>query len=196
MKLDLKQKKLFAGERQFRFRDKTTLNVICKTLKTHNEYLIDVVALDPVIKNNFVFAKKSLISFIIFLFLSLIIYSLPALELLPLQYKNWAVSLTTVFSLISFIFFLVFTSREKVFVSRHTQVPLVRLYNDLPNKKEFKNFIETIQRQSQQRFEHLGLNLQQQRAGELKTMRRVHGQGGITAHQYEKAKNKLLNVPG
>jgi len=36
--------------------------------------------------------------------------------------------------------------------------------------------------------------LKQQRAGELKTIRRVHEQGGITAHQYEKTKNKLLNL--
>ncbi len=89
---------------------------------------------------------------------------------------------------------MVYTRHDKVFVSRHSKVPLVRFYNGLPNKKVFKQFIKVVQTEGQRRFEHLKLNLQQQRAGELKTIRRVLEQGGITAKQYDHAKNKLLNL--
>lgn len=194
MKLELKQKKLLAGERQFRFKDKTTLNVISKTLKTHKEYLIDVVALDPKIKSHFIFAKKPLVSFIIFANLSLIFYLTTALDFLPLTYKDWSVAAAIILTLISLIAFMVFTRHDRVFIARHSKVPLVRFYNGLPSKKEFKKFIQAIQAESQQRFEHLKLNLQQQRAGELKTIRRVQKQGGLTANQYNRAKNKLLNL--
>ena len=194
MKLELKQKKLFAGDRQFRFKDKTTLNVVSKTLKTHKEYLIDVVALDPKIKSHFIFAKKPLAGFIIFANLSLIFYLTTVLDFLPLTYKDWSVAIATILTLVSLIAFMVFTRHDRVFVARHSKVPLVRFYNGLPSKKEFKKFIQAIQTQSQQRFDHLKLNLQQQRAGELKTIRRVQEQGGLTASQYDRAKNKLLTL--
>ncbi len=194
MKLELKQKKLFAGERQFRFKDKTTLNVISKTLKTHQEYLIDIVALDPKIRSHFIFAIKPLISFIIFANLSLIFYLTPALDFFQASYQNWAIAAAIILTLISLITFMAFTRYDRVFISRHTKVPLIRFYNGLPNKKEFKHFIEFIQLESQRRFEHLGLNLQQQRAGELKTIRRIQEQGGISINQYKRAKNKLLNL--
>jgi len=192
MKLELNQKKLFAGERQFSFRDKTTLSVKIKTLKTSCEYLIDVVALDPKMKSNFIFAKKSLISCILFLNISLLFYLTPLLDLFELTNKSWYIAAATILSLISFITFLVFTQYERVFIARHTKIPLVRFYNGLPNKKEFKNFINMIQTKSQKRFEHLGLNMQSQCAGELKTIRRIQEQGGLSFSQYEHAKNKLL----
>ena len=194
MKLELKQKKLFAGERQFRFKDKTTLSVICKTLKTHKEYLIDIVALDPKIKSQFIFAKKPLISFIVFANLSLILSLTSVLDSFPAIYQSGVVVVTSIFTLISLIAFIVLTRHERIFVSRHSKVPLVRFYNGLPGKKEFKKFVQFIQAESQKRFEHLKLNLQQQRAGELKTIRRIQEQGGLTASQYEKAKNKLLTL--
>ncbi len=194
MKRELKQKKLFAGERQFCFKDKSTLNVISKTLNNHKEYLIDIVAIDPKLRSHFIFAKKPLISFIIFINLSLIFYLTPALNFLPATYKNWVVAVAIILALTSLIIFMVFTRHDRVFVSRHSKVPLIRFYNNLPSKQEFKQFIQAIQTASQQRFDHLGLNLQQQRAGELKTIRRVQEQGGITTGQYNRAKNKLLNL--
>jgi len=194
MKLELKQKKLFAGERQFRFKDKTTLNVISKTLKTHQEYLIDIVALDPKTRSHFIFAIKPLISFIIFANLSLIFYLTPALDFFQASYQNWGIAAAIILTLISLITFMAFTRYDRVFISRHTKVPLIRFYNGLPNKKEFKYFIKFIQLESQRRFEHLGLNLQQQRAGELKTIRRIQEQGGVSISQYKRAKNKLLKL--
>jgi len=192
MNLELKQKKLFAGERQFRFKDKTTLNVISKKLKKHNEYLIDVVALEPKVKGNFIFAKKTLVSFIVFLNISLVLHFTSGLDFLLAGNKDWYLAGAIIICLISLISFLVLTQYEQVFVARHSKVPLVRFYNGLPNKKEYKNFIKAMQQKSQQRFDHLKLNMQQQRAGELKTIRRVYEQGGITAEQYDNAKNTLL----
>ena len=160
----------------------------------NKEYLIDIVAIDPKLRSHFIFAKKPLISFIIFINLSLIFYLTPALNFLPATYKNWVVAVAIILALTSLIIFMVFTRHDRVFVSRHSKVPLIRFYNNLPSKQEFKQFIQAIQTASQQRFDHLGLNLQQQRAGELKTIRRVQEQGGITTGQYNRAKNKLLNL--
>lgn len=192
MKLELKQKKTFSGERHFTFKDNTTLNIVNKTLKNHKEYAIDIVALDTKLRSNFIFAIKPLIGFVIFLNLSLVLYLTPNLDYLVVEYKSLFVFAAIILSLIFLILFLVFTQYERIFVARHTKLPLVRFYNGLPNKKEFKQFIAVIQEQNQQRFNFLDLNLQQQCAGELKTIRRIHEQGGISVSEYEAAKEKLL----
>lgn len=194
MKFELNQKKSFAAERLFRFKDKNTLLVILKNLKNHKEYLIDIAALDPISRSHFVFAIKSLISLILFLNLSLIFYATPALDFLNSTYQDWALSGVVIIALISFILFTIFTRYERVFVSRESKVPLVYFYNGLPNKKEFKKFTQYIETESQQRFEKLALDTQKQRAGEMKTIRRVFDEGVITTSQYEKAKAKLLKL--
>ena len=191
MKLELKQKKLFTGERYFLFKD-NTLNIVNKSLKKYKEYMIDVVALDPKIRGNFIFAIKSFALFIIFLNVSLILYLTPSLDFLVAENKTEFLATTIAIALISLVVFLILTQYERIFVARHTKVPLVRFYNGLPNKKEFKDFIETIQQQAQQRFDALALDLQKQRAGELKTIRRVHEQGGLSAAEYTAAKETLL----
>jgi len=194
MKLELDQKKSFATERLFRFKDKSTLHVILKGLKSHKEYLIDLAALNPKSRSHFVFAIKSLISFIIFLNVSLIFYFSSALDLLSLTYQNWAQSAAIILMLVSFILFIIFTRQEQVFVSRESKVPLVYFYNGLPTKKEFKAFTKYIEKESQRRFETLNLDTQQQRAGEMKTIRRVFDEDVITPSQYEKGKEKLLRL--
>lgn len=194
MMLELKQKKLFSGERHFSFKDKSTVHVILKSLNKHKEYLIDLAALDPKYRRKFVFAKKSLISFILFFSIGLIFYFSPALSYLELGNTDWFLSAAVVLCLISLILFLAFTRYERVFVSRHSKTPLIRFYNGLPNKEEFKQFTQFIQSESELRFEKLNLDLQQQRAGELKTIRRMFDEGLMTLSQYDRAKKKLLKL--
>jgi len=197
MNLELKQKKLFAGERLFLLKDNVTLVVINKSLKQSQEIMMDVVAFDPKSLGQFTLAKKSLISFLFFLSISLILYLTPlfdtALEMLSLMsFKSLLISATSIVTLISFIFFLVLTRYECIFVARHSRVPLAIFFHGLPNKKEFKHFIQTIKKKSEQRFISLGLSLQKQRAGELKTLRRIYEKGGMDAAQYDVAKQALL----
>lgn len=194
MKFELNQKKSFSAERLFRFKDKNTLLVILKNLKSHKEYLIDIAALDPKSRSHFIFAIKPLVSLIIFLNLSLLLYLTPVFDFLNSTYKNWAISSAVICTLISFILFIIFTRHERVFVSRESKVPLIYFYNGLPNKKEFKKFTQYIEKESQKRFEKLALGTQQQRAGEMKTIRRVFDEGIITPSQYENAKAKLLKL--
>lgn len=194
MKFELNQKKSFSAERLFNFKDKNTLLVILKNVKKHKEYLIDIAALDPKSHSHFVFAFKPLISFIFFLNLSLIFHLTSVLDFLTPMQQEWALSSAIIFTLLSFILFIIFTRHERVFVSRESKVPLVYFYNGLPNKKEFKHFMQYIAQQSQQRFEKLALNIQQQRAGEMKTIRRVFDEGIITLSQYENGKEKLLKL--
>jgi len=192
MNLQLSQKRPFAGERIFQFKDKNTVLVTFKNLKHRKEYLIDLAALNPKDSSHFVFAKKPLVAFIIMLNVSMVLYLTPIMDLLNLIYKDWIVSGSVILTLFSFILFISFTRVERVFKSRHSNVPLLRFYNGLPNKKEFKKFIEYIQTESKNRFEKLNLDLQKQRAGELKTIRRVLDEGALTQAQYEKAKKMLL----
>jgi len=196
MNLELNQKRSFAGERQFRFKDQNTVLVTLKNLKNRKEYLIDLAAIDHKDHRHFVFAKKLLMVFVVFLSASLILYFTPLIELLKLPYKDWFVSVFVILTLISFILFISFTRIERVFKSRHAKVPLLIFYNGLPNSKEFKSFIEKIKAISKKRFEKLNLDLQQQYAGELKTIRRVMDEGVISQSDYERAKNKLLNKSG
>ncbi len=194
MNLELSQKRPFAGERRFRFKDHNTLLVTLKKLKKRREYLIDLAALDPNAKSRFVFAKKPLIAFFVFFNISLILYLTPVLSILKLPNPDWYISASVILTLISLIIFISMTRLERFFISRHSKTPLLQFYNGLPNKNDFKKFIQHIQTQSQKRFEHLNMNLQQQYAGELKTLRRVFEEGAISSHQYEKAKKKLLKM--
>ena len=194
MKLELKQKKIFAAERRFRFKDKNTLLIIIKSVKMHKEYLIDLVAIDPKLRSHFVFAVKSLISFIIFLNVSLIFSLTSILNFLEPVIYMWATSAAIILTLVSFIIFIAFTRYERIFVSRQSKVPLIYFYNNLPNKKDFQYFVEHLIDVGQKRFDALGLDLQKLRAGELKTLRRILDEGVITTKQYERAKLSLLQM--
>lgn len=194
MKFELNQKKAFAAERQFSFKDKNTLLIILKNLKNHKEYLVDLAALDPKSRSHFVFAFKSLISFIIFLNLSLMFHLTSVLDFLHSTYQAWAISGAIIFTLISFISFIAFTRYELVFVSRESKVPLVSFYNSFLNNKKLKAFTDHIAKESQRRFEQLALGTRQQRVGEMKTIRRILDDGIITPSQYENAKAKLLKL--
>ena len=72
--------------------------------------------------------------------------------------------------------------------------PILHFYNGLPNRKEFKNFVQYIKNESHARFQKLNLDAEQQRAGEMRTIRRVFDEGVITNSQYEKAKAALLKL--
>ena len=198
MKLELKQKKLFAGERTFLLRDNVTISVTNKSLKRNEEFSIDVVALDPKIRGKFSLALKSLITLVIFLTINFAFWLTPLLDNILSSVslahtKSWVLSATSIAALCSLIIFLVLTRYERVFVTRHTKVPIVKFYYGLPNKKEFKKFLQAIQKQGELRSKSLGLSLQNQRAGELKTLRRVYESGAISADEYDVAKNKLLS---
>jgi len=194
MKFELNQKKKLGVERIFRFKDKNTLLVIIKNSKNRKEYLMDLAALDPKSRSNTIIAFTPLISFCIFLLISFIFFATPAIDLIPNAYHMLLLSVTATLTVVSFIFFIILSRREHIFVSRVSKAPILYFYNGLPNKKEFKNFIQYIKDESQARFEKLKLDAEKQRAGEMRTIRRVFDEGVLTNSQYEKAKATLLKL--
>ena len=194
MKFELNQKKKLGVERIFRFKDKSTLLVIIKNSKNRKEYLMDLAALDPKSRSNTIIAFKPLISFCVFLLMSFIFVATPIIELIPNAYHMLLLSVTVTLTVVSFIFFILLSRRESIFVSRVSKSPILYFYNGLPNKKEFKNFIQYIKDESQARFEKLKLDAEKQRAGEMRTIRRVFDEGVLTNSQYEKAKATLLKL--
>lgn len=194
MKFELNQKKKLGVERIFRFKDKNTLLAIIKNSKNRKEYLMDLAALDPKIRSNTIIAFKPLISFCIFLLISFILFATPIIDLIPDAYQMLLLSVAITFAVVSFIFFILLSRRERIFVSRISKAPILYFYNGLPNKKEFKNFIQYIKDESQARFEKLKLDAEKQRAGEMRTIRRVFDEGVLSNSQYEKAKATLLKL--
>ena len=194
MKFELNQKKKLGAERIFRFKDKNTLLVIIKNSKNRKEYLLDLAAIDPKSRSNTIIAFKPLISFCIFLLISFIFFATPLIDLIPSAYQLLSLSVAVTLTVISFIFFILLSRRESIFVSRTSKSPILHFYNGLPNKKEFKNFIQYIKDESQARFQKLNLGAEKQRAGEMRTIRRVFDEGVLTNSQYEKAKATLLKL--
>lgn len=194
MKFELNQKKKFGVERIFRFKDKYTLLVIIKNSKERKEYLLDLMAIDPGRHLQTIFAFKSLLSCIFFLGASAAIYFTHVFAVFNLPYQAWVLTALAVLVVISFMFFILLSRRDYIFVSRETKTPLVYFYNNFPSKKEFKLFTQYIQKESQLRFEKLKLDEQKVRAGEMKTIRRVFDEGVLSRSEYEKAKAQLLSM--
>jgi len=192
MSLELKQTKIFSPEYHFCFKDKYTLRVIQKLLNNHKEFMLDLAVIEPELHRRFIWAKKSLSSFILLAMISL--YSVTPGNFFNTDFSHSFVWLVLLLSIISFVFVIIFSGYQKYFVSREAKVPLVVFYNNVPDKKTFNAFIYYLLQQSSQRFKKLNLSLQMIRAGELKTLRRLLDGRFISQQQYEQAKKKLLTM--
>lgn len=193
----LKQKKWLAGERCFTLKDHNTLVVEIKRLKKRASYALDIAVLKPKPKHHFALAKKSMLAMFVSIVLAYVLLYIPLIDQMPALIqqqlnRDWLLSSFIIIGLVSFILFLTFTQYERVFVARHTQLPLVRMFNGLPDKQTFAAFTDSLHQQSQKRFDSLELSGQKQRAGELKTIRRLVDAGVLSQAQYNHAKKKLL----
>jgi hypothetical protein len=106
----------------------------------------------------------------------------------------------TVVSILLFSFsiylFIRSLSRQYIFSTRHSKIPVMELSINTPNKKEFEDFKNQIKEkitniQDKQNFSPNNLL-----AGEMRMLRRLESEGLIDKKIYETAREKLLNQFG
>ncbi len=83
-------------------------------------------------------------------------------------------------------------SRQQVFYTRHSNIPLVTLHLGVPNKNEFQNFVSLLEEQIKALQQEFNLTRDQELAGELRTLRRLTNDGIISLHEYENSKEVLF----
>lgn len=190
----LHQRGLFAGERQFEIRDNRYLYVEMQGVKNRTRYQLDLMALQPDSQRRFTIAWKWLLaSLACLLLLILVLQGLPMLFNIDLQ--AWALPLTLTLVGLAFLFLIVFFSasyREYHYASRHSDLPLVRLLAGKPSRRQFRKFRQHLEQRVQELMENSHLTPQQQRAGELRLLRRLSKCGVLGEDDYEQAKQQLM----
>lgn len=80
------------------------------------------------------------------------------------------------------------------FHSRYGNCVLIRLLNNRPNKKEFKDFVEEIKLRSLSASQSLKIEKSKMLGIELEELRRLHDEGIIPGHAYEAAKDRIMKM--
>ena len=83
-------------------------------------------------------------------------------------------------------------SRQQVFYSRHSNVPLVSLHLGVPNKNEFQKFVSLLEQQIEALRQEFNLSQDQELAGEMRTLRRLANDGILSPDEYENSKEVLF----
>jgi len=83
-------------------------------------------------------------------------------------------------------------SRQQVFYSRHSNVPLVSLHLGVPTRNEFQRFVQLLEEQIETIRQEFHLTRDQELAGEMRTLRRLTNDGVISLDEYEDSKEVLF----
>ncbi len=194
-RLELEQKSLFAGERRLQLKNDRYLFVDVHALRRHQQYELDVLALEPRPRFRLVIAWRWILLAVVVLALEypVLRYLLPGLD----PDGQYALTVIVVFTLLAFIFIVLafaYSYRETVFVSRHAHWPLVHLLHNKPDKARFRTFVETVREAIERNAEQVGLTRQQWLAGEVKTLRRLSRKGVVRSEDYERLRAKLMKM--
>ncbi|MDZ7662662.1 hypothetical protein [Thiohalophilus sp.] len=85
-----------------------------------------------------------------------------------------------------------YSSRQQVFVSRHANIPLLKLQVNQPSRNEFEQFVQHLEQRITRLANDFELSTQQQLSGELRMLRRLSKNRVIAQAQYAQAKEKLF----
>ncbi|MCW9024201.1 MAG: hypothetical protein OQK73_05920 [Gammaproteobacteria bacterium] len=191
------QKRLFNSEREFKLSKQRLLKIRIRSFRGRSSrYCIDLLALDPTGKRQIHFAWSWLIAAGIVGGLAFVLGVLQGwLEDTTLQQGLQALAALGAISTIALLFFF-FTrsSFERVYTAYYSDIPLVRLLNNLPDKEQFKQFTEQLESLITQLHEHHNMSVETQLAGEMKMLRRLVKEKIVSTDVYEKAKNELFRV--
>jgi hypothetical protein len=187
----LSQQGIFAPPIQFTLLRGRELEIARRVGRSRQVYKIDLLALrNPSEKIVTIAWKWWLASLGTFLGTVLLVLLLNSLQL---GGYAWLVGgIGTISSLV-----LVFVSwkkgtREQVFYSRHSSIPLVTLRLGSPSKNEFRNFVDLIEAQIKAVNDKFKLTRDQELAGEMRTLRRLSEDGVISMEEYQNSKEVLF----
>ena len=191
------QKRLFNGHRKFKIVKQRYLVVSNQSLHGRiNNYRLDLLALNPNGRHLVCFAWRWLIAAGI---TGIVAVASSLLQNWPKdlawQYGLHALTGIGAVGATTLLFLFIYRSSfERVYFTRHSDEPLVSLFSNRPDRKQFRKFTERLETIITELSEHHALSVKNQFAGEMKMLRRLAQEKVITADAYTKAKNKLFRL--
>lgn len=156
-------------------------------------YAFSILAMQDHGKIVYQFKKRWFFAGLICLGLMLV---MPQLDImLNTNFSNYMIYLYLGLFFVALLFFLLLVntfSRHYVFYSVHAKLPLLVFWINKPSKKEFQNFISTLEDKIRQHKSDMKIPYSKQLAGEIRTIRRVAEAGLLSQSVYQAAKAKLL----
>lgn len=178
----------------FRIFDRKFINVNQKTAKSTVSYFFKLSMLNPKPRRKRIVKFAPLLIGIAFLALAWFTFSLKnsGLAILSSPYTYTAIVAFVAIGLILLVYVVKEFRNVLVFYSEHGQIPIIELFNRIPNKAEFQRFatelIECINVEKTKNY----YSDSQILAAELSEHRKLRDAGGISSKEYEKAKNNIL----
>jgi hypothetical protein len=191
----LRQKGSYGQTLEYQILDGKELRVATTYKNRQSVYLVSLLALQESGKAHFHFAWRWLIAAAIPAGLLGIFVLLQAVA--GLEAGIYAFPLTGGLSLLILAFLILFftnTCRLREYLSRHAGVRLFQIRTGNPSHRECKAFIEVLEAYIQKCRDFWQLTMEQQLAGELRTLRRLAQEKVISRDDYEQAKTQLFSL--
>ncbi|MFV1982737.1 MAG: hypothetical protein ACC657_04290 [Thiohalomonadales bacterium] len=191
----LHQNKLFYGKNNFEIKPGKYISVEQSKTRKKIKFCIDLMTLSPDSRIQTNLAWHWLVAIMISLLAIVIFLSIPQLisdKIIP-DYKKYIIIILVSLFIFFTILFIFFSNRKCIFRTRHAKLPIIEILISNPNKNSCNSFIDGLENEIIITTENRKLNKKQQRAGELKTLRRLSEQGVISKNEYEESKNILLH---
>lgn len=193
--MELEQDGVFGSRRQVQLLDNRELRIVEQQKRNTKEYSIDLLALDSSSRSKICMAWPWLLAAGGILLLTfLVMWLLP--QYAPSQSDLLSIVVMILGGLAAtgcFYMFWMYTSRRQRFFSRHARIPLLELQVGKPTSKEFKQFVEYLEKRINNLYEHFDLSDEQQLSGEMRMLRRLSSKNILSETDYERAKEKLIN---
>jgi ABC-type multidrug transport system fused ATPase/permease subunit len=194
--IELTQRGIFKGERQFEIRDNRYLSVSLNSPKGKTEYLVDLVGVSPVTHARLSLAWNWFSATLISLILLLVV-----LFLLPEQLEKLFSGITfplaisiAFFTLLFSLMSIAYSRLERVFCSTYGNFPVIKLLTAKPDRKSYNEFIKQVIDTIEQLNQTVQLDDQKRIAGEIKMLRRLIKHNVLNEPEYEKLKSKLFKM--
>jgi hypothetical protein len=192
----LNQDKIFYGKSNFEIKPGSHISVEqLKTTKTI-KFDIDLMALSPDSRIQVNLAWHWMVAMVVSLVAIVIVLAITQFitDELLLEYTQYFIAVLVLLFVIFTTLFLIFSNRKRIFMTRHAKLPVIEILISNPNKNSYNSFVNNLENEIIITVENRRLNSKQQRAGELKTLRRLSKQGVISKIDYEESKLTLLHA--
>jgi hypothetical protein len=110
------------------------------------------------------------------------------------SYESLVVILSGVIVLGCAAKFIFAISRKRIFYSRNSHIPLFDIIVNYPSHREYRRFVDLLHAAIAQARQFWQLSLEQQLAGELRTVRRLVAEGILEQRDYELAKDRVFQL--
>ncbi len=192
----LHQNKLFYGKSDFKIKSGSHISIEQFRTTKKIKFDIDLMALSPDSRIQVNLAWHWMIAMLISIFAIVIVMVVSQFisDKIILEYTQYFTAALVLLFFVFTILFLVFSNRKRIFMTRHANCPIIEILISNPNKNSYTDFIDGLENEIIIAAEKRQLNQKQQRAGELKTLRRLSQQGVISQNDYEESKHTLLHA--